>query len=102
MNPQLPNSIRNVLASQPVDEPHPSADLLTAFAEQTLSTGETARIADHLSCCTECREVVFLASSVDEQPTAPEQAAIEAASKPRSWWTPRLAWMATAAAALGI
>lgn len=102
MNPELPNPIRNALASPQVQDSHPSADLLSAFAERTLSAGETHRVADHLAACAECREVVFLASSVAEQVTAaPERAAIPAVQR-HSGWIPRFAWVASGAVAFAI
>lgn len=39
---------------------HPDSDLLTAFAEQALTTVERSEVADHLSRCVDCREVVAL------------------------------------------
>jgi Photosynthesis system II assembly factor YCF48/Putative zinc-finger len=41
--------------------PHPDADLLTAFAEQSLAESECARVMDHLAGCSDCREVLALA-----------------------------------------
>ena len=40
---------------------HPEADLLTAFAEQALSTPERDVVLAHLALCENCREVVALA-----------------------------------------
>ncbi len=39
---------------------HPSADLLTAFAEAQLSSGERQQVLTHLAVCRECREVLAL------------------------------------------
>lgn len=39
---------------------HPDADILTAFAEQSLVESERTRVMDHLASCSECREVVTL------------------------------------------
>lgn len=99
MNPELPKPVRNALASQPAGESHPSADLLSAFAEHTLTTGETHHIADHLATCAECRDVVFLASA--DEAAAPEQAAIPV-GRPRSAWMPRMAWIMSGAAVFAI
>ncbi len=41
---------------------HPDADLLTAFAEQSLTETERARVMEHLVRCSDCREVVALAA----------------------------------------
>src|SRR5271170_6588545 len=40
---------------------HPDADLLTAFAEQSLSVSERESLLEHLAGCGDCREVVMLA-----------------------------------------
>ena len=42
---------------------HPDADLLTAFAENTITQRERSQVAEHLSRCVECRQV--LAVTVD-------------------------------------
>jgi Photosynthesis system II assembly factor YCF48 len=60
---------------------HPDADLLTAFAEQSLLESERARVAEHLARCGECREVVALALP------ATEDAAVASSTSPsRSGW----------------
>lgn len=47
-------------------EPHPDADLLTAFAEQSLAAQERGEVLEHLARCGECREVVVLALPATE------------------------------------
>ena len=42
-------------------ESHPDADLLTAFAERSLSGRERESVLQHLARCGDCREVVALA-----------------------------------------
>jgi Photosynthesis system II assembly factor YCF48 len=42
-------------------EPHPDADLLTAFAEHSLAARERDHVLEHLARCRDCREVVALA-----------------------------------------
>jgi len=103
MNPELPKSIRSALASQGAAGAHPPADLLTAFAEHTLSQGENERIADHLARCEECREVVFLGSSTDER-CVPQhrRAAVQAPLRSRSRWLPRMTWLVSGGAAIAI
>jgi len=100
MNPELPNSLRSALAQQGSSASHPSADMLTAFAEHTLSTGENGLIADHLARCTECREVLFLASNADEHYTAEAERAAKVAWTPRPTW--KVAWTAFVAAGIVI
>jgi hypothetical protein len=57
----LPKIARERLRASRVVE-HPDADLLTAFAEQGLTTLERSQVAYHLSGCAECRKVVALAT----------------------------------------
>src|ERR1700691_6281016 len=40
---------------------HPDADLLTAFAEQSLTATERDGVLAHLALCDDCREVASLA-----------------------------------------
>jgi hypothetical protein len=53
-------------------ESHPDADLLTAFAEQSLAGSERDLIVEHLAHCGDCRDVVSLAlpPQVELQPLA--------------------------------
>ena len=45
----------------PAAESHPDADLLTAFAEHSLTGAERDHVVEHLAQCGDCREVVSLA-----------------------------------------
>lgn len=47
--------------------PHPEADLLAAFAEQSLAAAERERVLAHLAACADCREVVHLAMPPQEE-----------------------------------
>jgi hypothetical protein len=76
--------------------------MLTAFAEHTLTAGENERVADHLAGCSECREVLFLASNADEQLTAEAERAATVARRPRSRWMPKLIWLASGVAGVVI
>jgi len=42
--------------------PHPDAEVLSAFAENALPASERETVLQHLSTCSDCREVVFLAA----------------------------------------
>jgi hypothetical protein len=53
---------------------HPDANVLTAFAEQSLAEGERAVILDHLARCGDCRDVVALALPAMEPVEAPVRA----------------------------
>ena len=48
-------------AKQSPEMEHPSANLLTAFVERTLRSGERDGVLSHLSACPACREAVVLA-----------------------------------------
>ena len=50
---------------------HPDADLLTAFAEQSLVESERGQVMEHLAHCGDCREVVALALPATEAQSAP-------------------------------
>ncbi|HEY6769725.1 MAG TPA: hypothetical protein VI386_33705 [Candidatus Sulfotelmatobacter sp.] len=91
---QLPKIARGRLQAMPPLE-HPDADLLTAFAEQSLLVRERAAVMDHLSHCGDCREVLALALPEMEQAAAP------AVLVHRPWFSmPMLRWGAIAAAVL--
>ncbi|MGO8793380.1 MAG: YCF48-related protein [Candidatus Sulfotelmatobacter sp.] len=62
----VPQSVINRLRSQASDS-HPDADLLTAFAEQTLAESERDHVMEHLARCGDCREVVALAMPAFEE-----------------------------------
>src|ERR1700722_9189121 len=72
MNPEISKSAREFLAKQPAAEAHPSPDLLNGYVEQSLSAAENGQVLTHLSSCTECREVVFLAGGAVEEEMQPE------------------------------
>jgi Photosynthesis system II assembly factor YCF48/Putative zinc-finger len=80
MNYELPKPIREALARQMAHDAHPSADVLTAFAEHGLRHDERQRVIDHLAQCTECRDVVFLASNAVEEAVGEEQKLVAAAA----------------------
>src|SRR5207245_10986603 len=63
------------VGAMPPPSAHPDADLLTAFAERSLSEAERAHVVEHLSRCAVCRDVVYFA-----QPEA------EAASPQPAGW----------------
>ena len=63
-------------------EPHPDADLLTAFAEHSLPAPERDHVLDHLARCGHCRQVVALALP-----------AIEAVTPASSENTARIGWL---------
>jgi len=80
---------------------HPDAESLTAFAEQLLPAAEREEILAHMSTCSRCREVVFLAQqATEEDQPVPVSAAADAPIKPRtSWLSWKWAWIPAAACA---
>jgi hypothetical protein len=57
----LPQIVRERLqATRPTGD-HPEANILTAFAEDSLQRPERTRVLEHLSHCADCRDVLALA-----------------------------------------
>jgi hypothetical protein len=73
-------------------EVHPDADLLTAFAEQSLTKREHENVLAHLASCADCRDIVALAL-----PETPASAPAAEPVKPLFWRWPVLRWGAVAA-----
>jgi hypothetical protein len=71
---------------------HPDANLLAAFAEQTLLERERAAVSAHLAQCADCRESLALVSTA--QPVAER-----AAPAPKRRWIVEWRWVGAAAAA---
>lgn len=93
--PELPEIARQKLKqAEARSGAHPDAGLLTAFAEQSLTAGERARVLDHLAACAACRDILALA--LPEQVAAPAQAAV----RPGWWHWSALRWGAVAATAV--
>jgi hypothetical protein len=94
---QLPKIVATRLAALPTSE-HPDADLLTAFAEQTLAGPERDRVLNHLSGCSECRQVLALA-----MPEATSESSSVALPGGTSWLrVPVLRWAALAACIVAV
>jgi hypothetical protein len=99
----LPKIARDRLGATPPAE-HPDADLLTAFAERSLSDRERVQVTDHLSHCAQCRQVVAVAVPELEPVLADAAAAAHTAgaktapARRRLWLrSPVLRWGALAA-----
>ncbi|MGA2901727.1 MAG: YCF48-related protein [Candidatus Acidiferrales bacterium] len=100
----VPKIVLKRLQETSAPGPHPDADLLTAFAEQSLAESERARVMEHLSRCNDCREVLSLALP------AMELVAVAASSTPASttparsrWFTwPVLRWGVAAAGIIAL
>src|ERR1700688_1683363 len=90
---ELPKIVRSRLAQQGRSEhaDHPDANLLAAFAEQTLLERERATVSAHLAQCADCRESLALAS--------PAQVPERAAATAKRHWFLEWRWVGAAAAA---
>jgi hypothetical protein len=110
MKQGIPKSVQDLLARQTAADDHPSADLLNGYMEQLLTASEMAQVTNHLAACGECREIVFLASGVQEEEVVPAVAAampaqerqvVAPAGRRKSgwvWWK----WAAPAVAVIAI
>jgi Photosynthesis system II assembly factor YCF48/Putative zinc-finger len=98
--PDVPQFVlKRLKETVPVAGWHPDADLLTAFAEQSLAGDERGRVMEHLAVCGDCRDVVALA--------LPETEIVDATASvpaPRIGWLswPALRWGAMAAGILAV
>jgi hypothetical protein len=107
---EVPKIVYDRLRAALPEQAHPDADLLTAFAEQTLSAAEREGVLQHLALCEDCRDVVALslpAADITPPQTADEngvrttvsQAGSRAPRKLSLAW-PTLRWAALAAGAV--
>jgi hypothetical protein len=91
--------LKRLKEAPPVTGSHPDADVLTAFAEQSLAGDERANVMEHLARCGDCRDVLALALPATEIVTLPASA-----STARIGWLswPALRWGALAAGILAV
>jgi hypothetical protein len=91
---ELPKIVKSRLAQQRSADfaAHPDANLLAAFAEQTLLERERMAVSAHLAQCADCRESLALAGMA--QPVAEP-----AAAAPKRHWFLEWRWVGAAAAA---
>src|SRR6202050_1405944 len=84
--------------------PHPDADLLTAFAEQSLAEPERELVTEHLARCSDCREVLALSVPAMELVAVAASATPASTTPARSrWFTwPVLRWGVAAAGIVAI
>jgi hypothetical protein len=95
----VPKIVRARLQRPVPAESHPDADLLTAFAEQSLTGRERDGVVEHLARCGDCREVMALALP------ATEAVVVTPAVRPvRAGWLswPVLRWGVVAAGILAV
>jgi hypothetical protein len=71
---------------------HPDPNLLTAFVERSLKSGDRVRVLEHLSACSNCREVVSFSAM------QPETSTVSLAPSASGWLSwPALRWGAAVA-----
>jgi hypothetical protein len=92
------NPLREELAQSQRIEPHPDADLLTALQEGSLQERERIEIMAHLAICTQCREIVSIATVV----VSLHEEEIDPLILPRPARSPLRTWMPWVAAAASI
>jgi hypothetical protein len=98
---ELPKFVTGRLRGTQLAGEHPDADLLTAFAEKSLSEREQASVLAHLAACGDCRDVIALAVQSDLEPAPLRERAASALEPPRRWFRwPALRWGAAAACAV--
>ncbi len=65
----VPNIVRERLKGSSQPAHHVDADMLTAFAERSLSALDRDIVLEHLAQCADCREIIALALPEQESPS---------------------------------
>jgi hypothetical protein len=78
---------------------HPDADSLSAFAEEALGAAEREQILAHMTRCSRCRQVIYLAQKAAEAEALETPSAMPSRRWYRSW---RIAWVPAAALAAAL
>src|SRR4051812_46200339 len=91
---------RGLMQMQSSTPQHPDADLLTAFAEQALTTREREQVMSHLAVRSTCRDVLALAAPESAVEVPPVEVPVAGPVRRLPWWNlPALRWAAVAATA---
>src|SRR5580658_11179241 len=90
---EIPKIVSQRLQAMAELRDHPDPNLLTAFVERSLKSGDRLRVLEHLSACSNCREVVSFSAMQPETSTVVSLA--PSASSWLSW--PALRWGAAVA-----
>ena len=80
-------------------DPHPDADSLNAFAEEALGVAEREQILAHMTRCSRCREVIYLAQKAAEAEALETGSAVPPGRWYKSW---RFVWVPAAALAAAL
>ena len=78
---------------------HPDTDSLSAFAEQALGVAEREQILAHMTRCSRCRQVIYLAQKAAQAEALEALSAMPSGRWYRSW---RFAWVPAAALAAAL
>jgi hypothetical protein len=81
------------------DMGHPDENLLAAFVERSLAAHDRERVLRHLSVCSRCREVVFLAQQAEPGSFSAQPGSASDREKPEHEAGWRIAWIAIPAMA---
>ena len=94
----VPKIVVMRLQGMAVTDPHPEADVLTAFAEQSLAQPERELVLGHIARCAECRQILELSLP------AFESASVTTLSPTKMGWLrwPALRWGLATAAVLAL
>src|SRR5512146_1067500 len=104
--PELTSVLRARLEAREEPKEHPDADILTAYAEGILPSGERNQVLLHISLCNQCRDVLALImpEAAAMEVTEEEPGAMVAAGLPvprRAWFlSPRFALAASLVAVI--
>src|SRR5690242_11170178 len=102
--PEFSSLLRQRLGAASVPPVHPDADTLAAYAEDLLSAPERSQVIQHLSLCSDCRDVVALVlpEGVPAQQSQPAVAAatLVPAAPRRNWFRMPSFGLAAAVAAM--
>lgn len=90
---EIPKIVSQRLQAMAELRDHPDPNLLTAFVERSLKSADRVRVLEHLSICSNCREVVSFSAMQPETSTVVSLA--PSASSWLSW--PALRWGAAMA-----
>ncbi|MGA3025187.1 MAG: YCF48-related protein [Bryobacteraceae bacterium] len=93
MTANLLRVVRSALARGRPLSGHPDANILTAFAENTLLARERAAVTGHLADCADCRESLALAFGAEQA-----EPAVVVQPRVARRWQPVWSWAASTAA----
>ena len=89
---EIPKIVSQRLQAMAELRDHPDPNLLTAFVERSLKSADRVRVLEHLSVCSNCREVVSFSAM------QPETSTVSLASSASGWLSwPALRWGAAVA-----